>query len=53
MALEPQAGTAGFEHYPVVIDLVEVPPELRVGMTVRVAFELPQAEPSTTPTPSP
>jgi multidrug efflux pump subunit AcrA (membrane-fusion protein) len=53
VALEPQPGSAGFEHYPVVIDLVEVPPELRVGMTVRVAFELPQAEPTTTPTPSP
>jgi multidrug efflux pump subunit AcrA (membrane-fusion protein) len=53
VALEPQVGTAGFEHYPVVIDLVEVPPELRVGMTARVAFELPQGDPATTPTPSP
>ena len=49
----PSRAAAGFEHYPVVIDLVELPPELRVGMTVRVAFELPQARSRRHPYPFP
>lgn len=38
VAIEPQISSAGDEHYPVVIDLLEPPPGLRVGMTVRVSF---------------
>ena len=41
VALEPVTPTAvtgGDEHYPVTIDLGEVIPELRAGMTVRVLF---------------
>ncbi|MBI2322532.1 MAG: HlyD family efflux transporter periplasmic adaptor subunit, partial [Chloroflexi bacterium] len=38
VALEPQRSAEGDEHYPVVIDLAEIPVELRPGMTVRVNF---------------
>lgn len=38
VALEPRTTLAGDEHYPVVIDLLEQSPELRVGMTARIAF---------------
>jgi multidrug efflux pump subunit AcrA (membrane-fusion protein) len=38
-ALEPRPGPSGDEHYLVAVDLVELPPELRSGMTVRLAFE--------------
>lgn len=49
-ALQPQSGAAGVEHYPVVIDLVEPPSMLRVGMSVRIAFDQPAAgDPSGTP----
>jgi putative ABC transport system ATP-binding protein len=38
VSLEPRQGTDGDDHYPTVIDLETAPPDLRVGMTVRVAF---------------
>lgn len=38
VALEPRTTLAGDEHYPVIIDLLEQVPELRVGMTARIAF---------------
>lgn len=38
VALQPQRSPEGDEHYQVVIDLADVPPELRPGMTVRVDF---------------
>lgn len=38
VALEPVVAAGGDQHYPVVIDLAEVIPELRPGMTVRVLF---------------
>jgi hypothetical protein len=38
----------------VVIDLAELPPELRSGMTVRLAFDQPATEaPAQTPAPGP
>ena len=36
--MERQPGPSGSGHYPVTIDLVELPAALRPGMTVRVAF---------------
>jgi multidrug efflux pump subunit AcrA (membrane-fusion protein) len=49
-ALVPRPAPSGGQHYPVVIDLAELPPELRSGMTVRVAFDEPSTEtPATTP----
>jgi biotin carboxyl carrier protein len=51
-ALEPQPAPSGGQHYPVVIDLAELPPELRSGMTVRLAFDQPATEaPAATPAP--
>ncbi|HEX2037265.1 MAG TPA: HlyD family efflux transporter periplasmic adaptor subunit, partial [Chloroflexota bacterium] len=38
VATQPEPGTAGSQHYPVTIDLVENPPELRLGMTTRITF---------------
>jgi biotin carboxyl carrier protein len=38
VALQQQASPSGDLHYPVTIDLVSVPPDLRIGMTVRVQF---------------
>jgi biotin carboxyl carrier protein len=43
-SLEPQPAPNGGQHYPVVIDLAEIPPELRSGMTVRLAFDAPSTE---------
>jgi hypothetical protein len=49
-ALEPQPALSGGQHYPVVIDLAELPPDLRSGMTVRLAFDEPAAgAPAATP----
>ena len=54
VALEPQPAASGGQHYPVVIDLAELPPELRSGMTVRLAFDEPAPEaPGQTPAPGP
>lgn len=39
VSLEPTRTLAGDEHYPVTIDLLETPPELRPGMNVRIRFE--------------
>jgi multidrug efflux pump subunit AcrA (membrane-fusion protein) len=38
VALVRQTGRAGDDHFPVLVDLVETPPELRQGMTIRVDF---------------
>ena len=38
VSLEPTTTLTGDEHYPVVIDLRDMPPELRPGMTVRIKF---------------
>jgi multidrug efflux pump subunit AcrA (membrane-fusion protein) len=38
VALQQQASPSGDLHYPVTIDLVRVPPDLRIGMMVRVQF---------------
>ena len=38
VALEPRRGADGDDHYPTVIDLEVPPTDLRVGMSVRVAF---------------
>jgi HlyD family secretion protein len=35
-ALELQGDSSGDEHYPIVLDLVDPPPDLRPGMTVRL-----------------
>jgi multidrug efflux pump subunit AcrA (membrane-fusion protein) len=43
-SLEPQPAPNGGQHYPVVVDLAELPPELRSGMTVRLAFDAPSSE---------
>ena len=37
-ALQPEPGTTGDEHYPVVVDLVDWAPQMRLGMSVRVNF---------------
>jgi biotin carboxyl carrier protein len=37
-ALQPEAGTGGDSHYPVLVDLVDWTPQMRLGMTVRVNF---------------
>jgi ABC-type lipoprotein export system ATPase subunit len=39
VSLEPRQGPDGDDHYPTVIDLELPPPNLRVGMTVRVTFD--------------
>jgi HlyD family secretion protein len=36
VALELQADSNGDEHYPIVLDVVDPPPDLRPGMTVRL-----------------
>jgi multidrug efflux pump subunit AcrA (membrane-fusion protein) len=52
VALEPQPAPTGGQHYPAVIDLAELPLELRSGMTVRLAFDEPPTEaPAATPVP--
>jgi multidrug efflux pump subunit AcrA (membrane-fusion protein) len=56
VASDPQPGAQGTTtlQYPVVIDLVENPPDLRPGMTVRLSFESPQpvqASPTATRSP--
>jgi multidrug efflux pump subunit AcrA (membrane-fusion protein) len=38
VALQPQATPGGDQHYPVTIDLGGLPPDLRPGMSVRIAF---------------
>jgi multidrug efflux pump subunit AcrA (membrane-fusion protein) len=38
-SLDVVRSTEGDDHYPVTIDLVELPPELRPGMSVRIRFE--------------
>jgi multidrug efflux pump subunit AcrA (membrane-fusion protein) len=38
VSLEPRRGPDGDDHYPTVIDLEFPPLQLRIGMTVRVAF---------------
>ena len=38
VSLEPRRGADGDDHYPTVIDLESLPLDLRIGMTVRVAF---------------
>lgn len=38
VTLQPQRSADGDEHYPIVIDLVDAPADLRPGMTVRVDF---------------
>ncbi len=38
VSLEPRRNADGDDHYPTIIDLDSVPPTLRIGMTVRVAF---------------
>lgn len=38
IALQQQTSSGGDQHYPVTIDLVSVPPDLRIGMTVRIEF---------------
>ncbi len=37
-ALQPEAGAGGDSHYPVLVDLVDWTPQMRLGMTVRVNF---------------
>ena len=37
-ALEPRLTATGDEHYPVTIELLDAPPDVRPGMTVRVRF---------------
>lgn len=39
LALQPEVTGVGDEHYPAVIELVETPPDLHIGMSVRVHFE--------------
>lgn len=39
VTLEPQTTATGDDFYPVVIDLSEQPPDLRVGMTVRITLD--------------
>lgn len=38
ISLQQQTSPGGDQHYPVTIDLVAVPPDLRIGMTVRIEF---------------
>jgi multidrug efflux pump subunit AcrA (membrane-fusion protein) len=38
VSLEPRRGPDGDDHYPTIVDLEFPPLELRIGMTVRVAF---------------
>jgi multidrug efflux pump subunit AcrA (membrane-fusion protein) len=38
VTLQPQPNSTNDEHYPVVIGLTEVPPNLRAGMSVRITF---------------
>jgi multidrug efflux pump subunit AcrA (membrane-fusion protein) len=38
VAPQPQTSATGDEHYPVVIDLEEPAPGLRIGMTARITF---------------
>jgi hypothetical protein len=38
VTLQPQLNGAGDEHYPIVIALTEVPPDLRAGMSTRITF---------------
>jgi hypothetical protein len=38
-AIEPARSATGDDHYPVVVDLLEPPPELRPGMNVRIRFD--------------
>ena len=38
VSLEPRRGPDGDDHYPTIIDLELPPLEMRIGMTVRVAF---------------
>ncbi len=38
IALQQQTSPSGDQHYPVTIDLVTAPPDLRIGMTVRIEF---------------
>jgi hypothetical protein len=48
VAIEPTRSSTGDDHYPVTIDLLEIPAELRSGMNVRVRFDvviLPDATP--------
>jgi biotin carboxyl carrier protein len=52
-ALEPQPAPTGGQHYPVVVELAELPPELRSGMTVRLAFDQPPTEAPATPSTAP
>ena len=39
VAIEPARTSIGDEHYPVVIDLLELPADLRPGMNVRIRFD--------------
>jgi multidrug efflux pump subunit AcrA (membrane-fusion protein) len=39
VAIEPTRSTVGDEHYPVTIDLLDMPAELRPGMNVRIPFD--------------
>jgi multidrug resistance efflux pump len=38
-AIEPARSATGDDHYPVVVDLLEPPSELRPGMNVRIRFD--------------
>jgi multidrug efflux pump subunit AcrA (membrane-fusion protein) len=39
VAIEPTRSATGDDHYPVLIDLLETPAELRPGMNVRIRFD--------------
>jgi multidrug efflux pump subunit AcrA (membrane-fusion protein) len=39
VAIEPTRSSTGDDHYPVLIDLLESPAELRPGMNVRLRFD--------------